>query len=101
MEEALWENEKTQFNSLSDNKLLTLYKIKAIADDKINMTKKLKFVLATVENVVGKSSILSFFLNIFKGLLSQGFLKSGLCGKNLTLYLTTKFPPCPEENICT
>ena len=37
--------------------VLTLYqttKFKAFADDKINVTKKLKFVLRRVENIVGK-----------------------------------------------
>ena len=40
--------------------MLTLYKIldwpkfKALADDKINVTEKLKFVLGMVENILGK-----------------------------------------------
>ena len=43
-----------QFNSLPNNKFLDLPKLKAYADDKINMTEKLKFFRARVENMVGK-----------------------------------------------
>ena len=36
------------------NKILDWLKLKAFADDKINVTEKLKFVLGGVENIVGK-----------------------------------------------
>ena len=59
---------------------LTLYqtsKLKAYADDKINVTEKLKFVLGSVENIVGKGKMMvtnnfSFSNNVFKRSLSQG-----------------------------
>ena len=34
--------------------ILEWFKLKAFADDKINVTEKLKFVLGRVENIVGK-----------------------------------------------
>ena len=36
-------------NTLPDNKILDWSKLKAFADDKINMSEKLKFVLERVE----------------------------------------------------
>ena len=44
----------TVINSLPNDKILDWTKLKAFADDKINVTEKLKFVLGKVENVVGK-----------------------------------------------
>ena len=64
-------------NSLPNNKVLDWSKLKALADDKINVTEKLNFVLGKVENIVGKgenagTSIFSFSYNVFKRLLIQG-----------------------------
>ena len=42
------------FNSLPNERILDWSKLKAFADDKINVTEKLKFVLGRVENIVGK-----------------------------------------------
>ena len=41
-------------NSSLNNKILDLPKLKAFADDKINVTQNLKFALGRVENIVGK-----------------------------------------------
>ena len=41
-------------NSLPNDKILDWSKLKAIADDKINLNKKSKPVLGRVENIVGK-----------------------------------------------
>ena len=41
-------------NSLPNDKFLDWSKLKALADDKINVTEKLKFVLGRVENILGK-----------------------------------------------
>ena len=41
-------------NSLPNNKITDQSKLKALADPKINVTEKLKFVLAVEENIVGK-----------------------------------------------
>ena len=41
-------------NTLPDDKNLDQAKSKAFADDKINVTEKLKFVFGRVENIVGK-----------------------------------------------
>ena len=42
------------FNSLPNGEFLDWSKLKVLAADKINVTKKLKFVLGRVENIVGK-----------------------------------------------
>ena len=47
-------------NSLPNDKIKDLSKLKAFADDKINMTEKLKFVLERVENIVGKGENASY-----------------------------------------
>ena len=41
-------------NSLPNNKILDWSKLKAFANEKINVTEKLKFVLGKVINIVGK-----------------------------------------------
>ena len=47
-------NSQTFHNSSPNDKILDWSKLKAFADDKINLTEKLKFVLGTAENIVGK-----------------------------------------------
>ena len=42
------------FNSIPNDKILDQSKLKAFADDKINMTENLKFVLGRLENIVEK-----------------------------------------------
>ena len=42
------------FNPLSDDKILGLPKLKAFADDKLNVTRDIKVVFHTVENILGK-----------------------------------------------
>ena len=56
--------------------------MKALADDKINATQKLKFVMGGVENIVGKGENagdqhFSFFHNVFKSFLFTGSLTVG------------------------
>ena len=41
-------------NYLPDDKIVDWSKLKALEDDKIKVTKKLKFVLGREENIVGK-----------------------------------------------
>ena len=55
-----------RFNSLPNDKILDWSKFKAFADDKINVTEKLNFVLGRVE------SIFSFSHDVFKRLFIQG-----------------------------
>ena len=50
------------------------------------LPKNLKFIIERLQNIVGKEEnagyhIIYFSHNVFKRLLSQGRLKSGLCGK--------------------
>ena len=42
------------FNSLPNDNFLDWFKLKALADDKIYVAEKLKFVLGRVENIMGK-----------------------------------------------
>ena len=63
--------------SLPNDKILDQSKLKAFADDKIILTKKFKFVLGRVENIVGKGENAGYqhFLlshNAFKTFLYQG-----------------------------
>ena len=41
-------------NTLPNDKISDRFKLKAFADDKIDVTEKLKFVFGRVENIVGK-----------------------------------------------
>ena len=52
----LWDWVKYQIdkNSLPNNKILDVSKLKASADEKTNVTEKLRFALGKVENIVGK-----------------------------------------------
>ena len=45
---------RRQIKSLSNDKISDWSKLKAFADDKIDVPKKLKFVLGRVENIEGK-----------------------------------------------
>ena len=65
------------FNSLPNDKIVDLSKLKAFADDKLNVTQKLKFPLGRVENFVGKGENAGYqhFL-----LFPQCFLKASLSG---------------------
>ena len=47
-------------NSLPNDKFLDWSKLKAFADDKINVIENLKFVLGWVENIVGKGENAGF-----------------------------------------
>ena len=44
----------SSINSLPNDKILDWSKLKAFADDKINVAEKLSFVLGRVENIVEK-----------------------------------------------
>ena len=65
------------FNPLPNDKILYLSKFKAFADNKINVTQKLKFALGRVENIVGKGENAGYqhFL-----LFPQYFLPSTISG---------------------
>ena len=65
-------------NFLPNDKILEQSKFKTFADNKINVTKKLKFVLGRSENIVGigENSVYQHFLSydIFKRRLFPGSL---------------------------
>ena len=75
-------------HSLSNNKFLDWSKLKAHADDKINVTRKQKFLLGLEENIAGKGENAGYqhfllFPTVFSKNLYHGREKSGLCGKGL------------------
>ena len=69
---------RDRFKPLPNDRFLDWPILKAFADDKINVTQKLKFVLGGVENIVGKGEnagdqhFLLFQQFFFKCLLFQG-----------------------------
>ena len=68
---------KEIFNSLPTNKLLDCFKLKAFADDKLNLAEELKFVFGRVENILGKGENAGYqhFL-----LFPQCFQKASILG---------------------
>ena len=77
-----------ELNPLPDDKILDETKLKAFADDKLNVTKMVTSVFNRVENIVGKGEIactsnFSFSHNVFKRLLSQTCQKVSLCGNGV------------------
>ena len=70
-------------HSLPNNNFLDMTKLKASADDKINVTKQLKFVLEGIENSVGKGESADYqhfplFPQCFLKLSFQEVLKVGI-----------------------
>ena len=55
--EIIIESREKEFNPFPHNKILDHTKLKAFADDKLNVTKMLISVLDWVENIVGKGEI--------------------------------------------
>ena len=68
------------FNSLPNDKFVDCSKLKVCADDKINKTEKLKFVLGMGENIVGKGENAGH----------QHFLLSPECFQKASLYRSLK-----------
>ena len=62
---------KRVFKSLPNNKILDGTKLKTFANDKINVTEKLKFDLVRVENIVAKGENAAF--SPFPTMFSKGF----------------------------
>ena len=70
-------------NSLPNDKILDWSKLKAFADDKINLNKKSKLVLGRVENIVGKGENAGYqhfllFPQLFHKPSHSGSLKVGI-----------------------
>ena len=63
-----------QFKSLPTNKILGCNKLKELADDKINVTEKLKPVLGWVENILGKGENAGYqYFLLFHAMFSKSF----------------------------
>ena len=67
--------------------------MKALADNKNNVSKELKFDLGRVENFVVKgkkcwfTAFFAFFHSVFKSFPSEGLYKLGPCGKGLASHI--------------
>ena len=62
-------------NSLLNDKVLDWFKLKAFADNKINVDENLKFVFRWVENIVGKGENAGYqYFSPFPRMFSKGFL---------------------------
>ena len=73
-------------NPWQKDKCLNWFKLKAFADNKLNLAEQLKFVLGRVENIVEKGENADdqhflLFPQCFQKFLSKGRWKSGLCCK--------------------
>ena len=80
----------TQVVQFPHDKIFDQTKLKAFADDKLNVTKMTISVYDGVENIVGKgeiacSSNFSFSHNVFKRLLFQIRQKVSLSGNGLNI----------------
>ena len=66
------------FNSLPNDKILYLSKLKAFADNNLNVDQKLKFALGRAENIVEKVENASYqhFLNFPQCFQKASFLES-------------------------
>ena len=78
----------TSFNPFPHDKILDQTKLKAFADEKLNVTKMIISVFDRVEKIVGKGEIactsnFSFSHNVFERLFSQTHQKVSLCGNGL------------------
>ena len=60
------------FKSVPHRKVLDWSKLKAFADNKLNLAEKLKFVLGRVENIVGKGEYAGY--QHFPKMFSKDFL---------------------------
>ena len=70
-------------NSVTNDKILDWFKLKAFADDKINVTQKLKFVSESIENILEKGENAGYqhfllFPKCFQKPPSLGSLKVGI-----------------------
>ena len=64
----------TCINSLPNDKIVDWFKLKAFADDKIDVNKKLKFGMGGVENIVGKGENAGYqHFSPFPTMSSKGF----------------------------
>ena len=78
-----------EFNSLSNHKILDRSKLKAFADDKINVTKEFKFVFGREENNVRKGKNAGY----------QHFLLFPQCFQMHSYYRVVKSRNCVAESL--
>ena len=67
------------FNPLTNDKFLHWSKLKALADDKVNVTEKLKCALGRTENIGIGENAFSSFPEMFSKAFFLRLLKVGIC----------------------
>ena len=74
---------RRELTSFPNDKFSDLSKLKAFADDKINVREKLKFVLGSMENIVGKGENAGYqhFL-LFTQCFQKGFFLKVVKGQD-------------------
>ena len=88
---SLWEKEMMLVNPFPHDKILDETKLKAVADEKLSVTKMIISVFYRVENIMGKGEIactsnFSFSQNVFKRFHSKMRQKVSLCGNGLIAF---------------
>ena len=75
-------NGKVNVNSLPNDKILDVPKLKAFADDKTNVAQMMIYVFDRVKNIVGKGENAGYqhFL-LFPQCFQKASVLGGLCGK--------------------
>ena len=73
----------SSFNSLPNDKFLDWSNVKELADNKIDVTEILKFLVGRVENIVGKGENAGYqhFL-LFSTVFSKGFITRVVKGQD-------------------
>ena len=80
-------------NFVPSDKILDMSKLKAFADDNLNMYQKMKFALVRTENIVGKGENAGYqhfllFPQCFEKASSLGSIKSRLCETKTPTYIS-------------
>ena len=95
-ENLVFDTELRMFiNPFPNDKILDRTKLKAFADDKLNITKMTISSFDKVENTGGKGENAGN-----QSCHLKGHQKSGLCGKELTLSQTTNLRVFQTERVC-
>ena len=99
--------QQSVFNPLPDEKILGLPKLKAFADDKLNVTQNIKVVFHRIENIVEKEENAGYqhfllFPQCFQKFFFLQCVKSRHCvvmGSSMLLQVVSLFNPLKDDKI--
>ena len=102
-----WPMQQSVFNPLPDEKILGLPKLKAFADDKLNVTQNIKVVFHRIENIVEKEENAGYqhfllFPQCFQKVFFLQCVKSRHCvvmGLSMLLQVVSLFNPLKDDKI--